>query len=279
MGEDGQSGPLSKAQRTAAQKLTALVGSLFPEREVGDTTRYLSLVLGLGVGEAASESIHLLFAARRVVELLSERGPLLLVFEDVHWADDSLLDLVDYLVTHVRDHPAAFLALARPEFLETRPNWGAGMIGHTMLPLEPLTAGEATEVVGALVAGADASTVAKVIETAEGNPLFIEELVLALSDDAAGAELPATVRAAIAARIDALPTDARTALLHASVIGQSFWRGVLEGIGQRGTCDREAQHEKSEQSHSTGDPIRPSATPPQRRAFIGRPSRTRRDCL
>ena len=219
------------------QKLTALVGSLFPEREVGDTTRYLSLVLGLGVGEAASESIHLLFAARRVVELLSERGPLLLVFEDVHWADDSLLDLVDYLVTHVRDHPVAFLALARPEFLETRPNWGAGMIGHTMLPLEPLTAGEATEVVGALVAGADASTVAKVIETAEGNPLFIEELVLALSDDAAGAELPATVRAAIAARIDALPTDARTALLHASVIGQSFWRGVLEGIGHLDDVD------------------------------------------
>lgn len=213
------------------RKLTTLVGSLFAEREVADTTRYLSLVLGLGVGEAASESIHLLFAARRVVELLAERGPLLLVFEDVHWADDSLLDLMDYLVSHVRDHPVAFLALARPEFLETRPNWGAGMMGHTMLPLEPLTDGEAAEVVGALLAGADASTVAKVIETAEGNPLFIEELVLALGDEAAGAELPATVRAAIAARIDALPSDARIALLHASVIGQSFWRGVLDGIG------------------------------------------------
>jgi class 3 adenylate cyclase/tetratricopeptide (TPR) repeat protein len=219
------------------QKLATLVGSLFAEREVADTTRYLSLVLGLGVGESASESIHLLFAARRVVELLSERGPLLLVFEDVHWADDSLLDLMDYLVSHVRDHPVAFLALARPEFLETRPNWGAGMIGHTMLPLEPLTAGEATEVVGALLAGADASTIARVIETAEGNPLFIEELVLALGDDGAGAELPATVRAAIAARIDALPTDARTALLHASVIGQSFWRGVLEGIGHLDDVD------------------------------------------
>jgi hypothetical protein len=74
--------------------------------------------------------------ARRVVELLSERGPLLLVFEDVHWADDSLLDLVDYLVSHVRDHSVAFLALARPEFLESRSNWGAGMTGHTMLPLD-----------------------------------------------------------------------------------------------------------------------------------------------
>ena len=90
-----------------------------------------------------------------MVELLSERGPLLLVFEDLHWADDSLLDLIDYLVAHVRDHPVAFLALARPEFLEARPTWGAGMIGHTTLPLEPLTADEATEVVGTLLADAD----------------------------------------------------------------------------------------------------------------------------
>ena len=121
----------------ARQKLGTLIGSLFPANEVADTARYLSLLLGLGVGEAASESIHLLFAAPPVVELLSERGPLLLVFEDVHWADDSLLDLVDYLVSHVRDHSVAFLALARPEFLESGPTWGAGMTGHTMLPLEP----------------------------------------------------------------------------------------------------------------------------------------------
>ncbi|MGH2596487.1 MAG: ATP-binding protein [Actinomycetota bacterium] len=215
----------------AREKLGTLVRSLFLEGESADATRYLSLVLGLGVGEPASESIHLLFAARRVVELLSEQGPLLLVFEDVHWADDSLLDLVDYLIAHVSDHPVAFLALARPEFLEVRPTWGAGMVGQTMLSLEPLTTVEATQVVGALLAGADPSTVARVVETAEGNPLFIEELVAALGDEAAVGDLPATVRAAIAARIDALPPDARTALLHASVIGQSFWRGVLEGIG------------------------------------------------
>jgi class 3 adenylate cyclase/tetratricopeptide (TPR) repeat protein len=221
----------------ARQKLGTLVGSLFPESEAADATRYLSLMLGLGVGEAASESIHLLFAARRVVELLSEQGPLLLVFEDVHWADESLLDLVDYLISRIRDHAVAFLALARPEFLEVRPTWGAGVLGQTMLQLEPLTAGEATQVVGTLLSGADPSTVTKVVEKAEGNPLFIEELVAALGDDAAVGDLPATVRAAIAARIDALPPDARTALLHASVIGQSFWAGVLEGIGELDDVD------------------------------------------
>jgi len=216
---------------TARRKLAELVASLFPEHEVSDTTGYLSLVLGIGDGEATSEAIHLRFAARRAVELLAERGPLLLVFEDVHWADDSLLDLVAYLGSHVRDHPVAFLALARPEFLEARPTWGGGMTGHTMLHLEPLTAAEAGDVVGALLAGADPATVSRIVETAEGNPLFLEELVLALGEESADSELPATVRAAIAARIDALPPDARTALLHASVIGQSFWRAVLDEIG------------------------------------------------
>ena len=216
----------------ARAKLATLTASLFPEREAADATRYLSLVLGLGVGEPASESIHLQFAARRVVELLSERSPLLLVFEDVHWADDSLLDLVDYLISHVRDHPVAFLALARPEFLEVRPTWGAGVVGQTMLSLEPLTTVEATQVVGTLLMGADPSTVMKVVATAEGNPLFIEELVASLGDETAAGDLPATVRATIAARIDALAPDARTVLLHASVIGELFWRGVLEAIGK-----------------------------------------------
>jgi class 3 adenylate cyclase/tetratricopeptide (TPR) repeat protein len=219
------------------QKLGTLVGSLFPEGEAADATRYLSLLLGLGVGESASEAIHLLFAARRTVELLAERGPLLLVFEDVHWADDSLLDLIDYLISHVHDHPVAFLALARPEFLEVRPTWGAGVVGQTTLTLDPLTTQEATQVVGTLLSGADPSIVAKVVATAEGNPLFIEELVAALGDEASDGELPATVRAAIAARIDALPPDARTALLHASVIGQSFWSGVLEEIGELGDVE------------------------------------------
>ena len=117
------------------------------------------------------------------MELLAERGPLLLVFEDVHWADDSLLDLIDYLISHVHDHPVAFLALARPEFLEVRPRWGAGVVGQTTLTLDPLTTLEATEVVGTLLAGAEPSTVAKVVATAEGNPLFIEELVAALGDE------------------------------------------------------------------------------------------------
>ncbi|MFL5736859.1 MAG: ATP-binding protein, partial [Actinomycetota bacterium] len=221
----------------ARRKLKVFVDGLFPPSEATETVRYLSLVLGLGAGESVSEPIHLLFAARRVVELLAEDEPLLLVFEDVHWADDALLDLVDYLVTHVHDHPVLFLALARPEFLETRASWGSGRIGQTTLPLEPLTSEESAEVVTWLASGTDTATISKVVERAEGNPLFLEELAATLADADVGGELPGTVRAAIAARIDALPSDARTALLHASVVGPVFWRGVVEGIGNLGDVD------------------------------------------
>jgi len=216
----------------ARGKLATLAGSLFPEPDVAEVTRYLSLLLGLGLDEPPDEPVHLLFAMRRLIEQLSEREPLLLVFEDLHWADDALLDLIDYLVTHVRDHRVVFLALARPEFLEKRPTWGAGMIGHTTLPLEALTPEDAAAIVGALSAGAEPVSVDRVVATAGGNPLFIEELVAALEDDPDADELPATVRTAIAARVDALSPDARAALLNASVIGSTFWRGVVQGIGE-----------------------------------------------
>ncbi len=214
------------------EKLAATVATLLPEAEVAETTRYLSLLLGLGLDEPASEVIHLQFATRRFVEHLSKDRPVLLVFEDVHWADDVLLDLIEYLVSHVQEHRILFLALARPEFLEARPTWGAGMAGGTTLPLDPLTATEAADVIGSLLSTAQASTVERVVATAGGNPLFIEELVASLADDPLSEELPGTVLAAISARIDALPPESRTALLHASVIGQTFWRDVLAHVGE-----------------------------------------------
>jgi class 3 adenylate cyclase/tetratricopeptide (TPR) repeat protein len=214
----------------AREKLATTVAGLFPEAEVAETTRYLSLLLGLGLDDPVSEVIHLQFATRRFVEHLSADRPVLLVFEDVHWADDVLLDLIEYLVSHVQEHRILFLALARPEFLDARPTWGAGMAGGTTLPLDPLTATEAADVIGSLLT-APPSTVERVVATAGGNPLFIEELVASLADDPTSEELPGTVLAAISARIDALPSGSRTALLHASVVGQTFWRDVLANVG------------------------------------------------
>jgi class 3 adenylate cyclase/tetratricopeptide (TPR) repeat protein len=221
----------------ARAKVAAAVDDLFPDAGAADATRYLSLLLGLGLDAPPDEAIHLLFTMRMFIEHLAERQPLLLVFEDVHWADDPLLDLIDYLVTHVRDARLVVMALARPEFLEAGRTWGGGMIGQTTLPLEPLSEADATSVATALLPAADVSAIGRLVRTAEGNPLFLEELVASVADDVSSDELPSTVRAAIAARIDALPGDARTMLLHASVIGHSFWRGVLAGTGRRDEVD------------------------------------------
>jgi class 3 adenylate cyclase/tetratricopeptide (TPR) repeat protein len=217
---------------TAREKLARSVGSMFATSDATEVTRYLSLLLGLGLDEPTDDAIHLLYATRRWVERLAAQRPLLVVFEDVHWADDALLDLVAYLVTHVTDQPVVFLALARPEFLEYRPTWGAGMIGQTTIPLQSLLPSEATDVVASLLPDASPETMERVVETAGGNPLFLEELVASLRDVAhARGELPTTVRAAISARVDALSPDIRSVLLQASVIGRTFWEGVLKEIG------------------------------------------------
>jgi class 3 adenylate cyclase/tetratricopeptide (TPR) repeat protein len=221
----------------ARSKLATAVEGLFPAPEATEATRYLSLLLGLGLDAPPDQAIHLLFTMRMLVEHLAQREPVLLVFEDVHWADDALLDLIDYLVSHVRDARVVVLALARPEFLETRRTWGGGMVGQTTLPLEALSDADSKAVASALLPGTADATIERVVLVAEGNPLFLEELVASVADDVPNEELPPTVRAAIAARIDALPTPARTALLHASVIGPSFWSGVLSGISELEAVD------------------------------------------
>jgi class 3 adenylate cyclase/tetratricopeptide (TPR) repeat protein len=221
----------SDPPEAARVKLARAVDGLFPQTEAAEATRFLSLILGLGLDDPPDEAIHLHFTMRMFVEHLAEREPVVLVFEDVHWAGDAMVELIDYVASHVRDARVVILALARPEFLEKPRAWGAGRVGQTTLPLEPLAKGAATAVVASLLPAADGDTIERVVSVAEGNPLFLEELVASMADDVPSAELPSTVWAAIAARIDALPPDTRTALLHASVIGQSFWRGVLERMG------------------------------------------------
>ena len=215
----------------ARRKLSDAVGDLFPEADANDATRYLSVLLGLGLDAPPDEAVHLLFTMRMVVEHLAERQPMLVVFEDVHWADDALLEMIDYLVSHVRDARVIVMVLARPEFLEQRTSWGGGMVAQTTLPLEPLDVTDATAIATTLLREADATAIERVVSVAEGNPLFLEELVASVTDRGSIDELPSTVRAAIAARSDSLPSEARTVLLRASVIGQTFWRDVLTGAG------------------------------------------------
>jgi class 3 adenylate cyclase/tetratricopeptide (TPR) repeat protein len=217
---------------TARAKLERLVASLFQPEEVGERTRHLSLLMGLGLDERARETVEMQYAIRRLLERLSEEVPLMAVFEDLHWADEASLDLLEYLSTRMRDGRTMIMALARPDLLEGRPQWGAGVTAHTSVLLNPLNAMDANRAATELLPGADEAIVARIVATSEGNPLFIEELAASIQDNAVADDLPPTIHAVIAARIDALPRDARTALLRASVIGKVFWRGVLSGLGE-----------------------------------------------
>ncbi len=222
----------SDATDEASGKLGARLRELMGPDEADDIDPLLRALVGLGSGEErAQEPIQLFFAARRLVEQVALEQPTLFVFEDIHWADNAQLDLLEYLATHVRGAPAVFLALARSELLEVRPSWGSGVLGHTTIPLEPLSPVDAASIASYLLSGGgDLSSVERLVTVAEGNPLFIEELAASLLERGPSDELPMTVRAAIASRIDALPPGPRAALLAASVVGKNFWRGVLRSL-------------------------------------------------
>ncbi len=215
----------------ARAKLTAVVTELCGPTDGPEVADHLALLIGLG-GDTVADRQPLFFSARRFVEELASRRQLLMVFEDIHWADASQLDLLESLASRVRDVPVMFLALARPELLDSRPTWGAGLLSHTSMQLYPLSSDEALTLAGHLLpmllsglrGAAD-----RVVITAEGNPLFIEELVASVAErvDEATEELPTNVRTTIAARLDTLPPAARGALLDAAVIGKVFWRGAL----------------------------------------------------
>jgi class 3 adenylate cyclase/tetratricopeptide (TPR) repeat protein len=220
-------------------KLEARVESLLPADERADTARFLLLLLGIGDDEVRDGRL-IFFAARRFVECMSLEQPTVFLFEDVHWADGTELELLTYLGQFVRDAPATLLATARPELLDARPTWGSGLGAQTTIPLEPLPV-EAAQALAASLVGSTGAEPERLAEVAGGNPLFLEELAASVAEFGTSDELPVTVREAIAARIDALPQGARDALLSAAVIGRTFWRGVLDGIARDGDVD-EALH-------------------------------------
>jgi len=223
----------SDSPAVARATLQEAVDGLLPEPEAEDTFRYLALLLGLAPDDHVPQARLLYFAARRFLECLGVAQPTVFVFEDVHWAQGSEIALLEYLVQHLRDASVMLVATARPELLDTQPTWGSGFLAQTTIPLEPLPPSEAEVLVGQLVArqGGTVLDPSRLVEIAEGNPLFLEELTASVAELGDRGDLPVTVREAIAARIDVLPAEARSALLSAAVIGKTFWRGALQTVG------------------------------------------------
>ena len=212
----------------ASGKLRAAVTALTDASDPDEVAAHLGILIGLHTETEVSDRETLFFSARLLAEGLARRRPTMLVFEDIHWADSSLLDLIEVLSARVRDVPLLFLTLARPELLSERPMWGGGMPAYTALPLEALVEEDGTELARRLLEhhrfSAEQQRAAAIAATGEGNPLFIEELAASIADGASAdlGELPTSIRGIVSSRLDALPPAERAVLSGCGRRGQSL---------------------------------------------------------
>jgi class 3 adenylate cyclase/tetratricopeptide (TPR) repeat protein len=200
------------------------LGSL-PE---GDASRPLRALLG--EAEATAPASEIAWGFRKLLEQEAQEQPLVCVLDDLHWAEETLLDLVEHIADLSRDAPLLMLCMARPELLERRPSWGGGKWNATTVLLEPLDAAETERLIGAL-GGVSEELRERILQAAEGNPLFLEEM-LALVHDSGGreVEVPPTIQALLAARLDQLDPAERSVLERGSVEGRTFHRGAVAAL-------------------------------------------------
>jgi class 3 adenylate cyclase/tetratricopeptide (TPR) repeat protein len=213
----------------AKAKLSAAVARVTDDpSEARWLEQELRPLVGLAEGGAREAATG---AWRRFLEAVTDRGPVILVFEDVHWADDGLLDFVEDLVDWLRAAPLLVVATARPELLERRPAWGGGKANATTVSLQPLRDDETAALVASLLARRlhGAAEQQTLLERAGGNPLFAEQYVRMLEERGSTGELPDSVQGVIAARLDALPPAEKTLLQEAAVYGKVFWTGAVAG--------------------------------------------------
>ncbi len=209
-------------------------------------------LLGISAGDVAADQ---LFAAwRTFFDRLAASGPVVLVFEDLHWADPGLLDFIDHLLEWSRDQPIYVLTLARPELLERRTDWGAGRRNFLSLGLEPLSEVAMLELLAGLVPGLPKATADAIVARADGIPLYAVETVrmlvangklreeggaYALVGDLTALAVPDTLTALIGARLDVLDPVDRALLQDAAVLGQSFTLPGLAAVSGRDAAEIE----------------------------------------
>jgi class 3 adenylate cyclase/tetratricopeptide (TPR) repeat protein len=221
----------------AGEKLEAVVEEAVPQAaDAAWVLRELKPLVGLTDGEEAGADRRTeSFAAwRRFFEGLAELDPLVIVVEDLHWADEGLLDFVDHLIDWATGVPILLVATARPELLTRRPDWGGGKPNATTISLSPLTEGETATLVHGLLERAvlPADVQAALLDRAGGNPLYAEEFArIAVERNALGSAedlpLPESIQGLIAARLDALSEEEKALIQDASVLGKVFWLGAV----------------------------------------------------
>ncbi|HEU5405560.1 MAG TPA: adenylate/guanylate cyclase domain-containing protein [Gaiellaceae bacterium] len=194
----------------------------------GDAARPLRFLLG--ESETPADADEIAWGFRKLLEQEAQTQPLVCVLDDLHWAEETLIDLVEHAADLSRDAPLLLLCMARPELLERRPSWGGGKWNATTVLLEPLDAAETERLITEL-GGVGDELRERILQVAEGNPLFLEEMI-GLVRDSGGSEVevPATIQALLAARLDQLDPDERSVLERGSVEGRTFHRGAVAAL-------------------------------------------------
>jgi class 3 adenylate cyclase/tetratricopeptide (TPR) repeat protein len=187
--------------------------------------------------EGASTANELFWAVRSQLEEIAAEQPLVVFFDDIQWGEPTFLDLVDHIADLSRGAPLFLLCLARPELLDKRPGWGGGKLNATTILLQQLSAGECVELIK-VHGGVEAGLEERILAAADGNPLFVEEMV-ALVREGGDVRIPSTVQALLQARLDQLGRDERTVIERGAVEGQIFHRGAVLELTQ--ATDVEAQ--------------------------------------
>jgi class 3 adenylate cyclase/tetratricopeptide (TPR) repeat protein len=220
--------PLSQIVRQAGGE-SALGAALAGEE---DAELVADRIRGTIAGSPTVGGTHEIFwAFRRFFEALAERRPLVVTFEDTHWAEPTLLDLIEYLVSWSRNRPMLIACLARPDFLESRPAWATPAADATLLALEPLSSAGTEALLDGLRGDAALGPEdrARIMEAAEGNPLFVEQMAAMVAEGGArdGLTVPPSIQALLNERLDRLDQQERTLIEHASVIGKEFSSAAL----------------------------------------------------
>ncbi len=243
--------------RTWPAALAALIPS---DSSADEVASRVAAVVGGGSGLAATAE-EIAWAVRRLLEGLARERPVIVVLDDLHWAEPSFLDLVDQLADWSREAPILLICMARPELLDASPGWGGGKLHATTIALEPLSSDEVGHLVENFLAGGalDDALRRRIDNAAGGNPLFVEETLAMLVDDgllrkkggrwvATGdldqVAVPPTIQALLAARLDRLDEADRLLLGRASIVGLSFYLGALRDLTpepERGEVGRRVQ--------------------------------------
>jgi hypothetical protein len=229
-----ESDTADQAEAKLAEMTAEVMGGT---RDADWVCQHLRALAGLGGGASAGgDRRGEAFAAwRQFFEALAERRPLVLVFEDLHWADEGLLDFVDYLADWVGEVRLLIVGTARPELLGRRPGWGGGKPNAITLSLAPLSDDDTARLIGSVLGRAvlEAGQAAVVLAHAGGNPLFAEQYAQMRAELGTGQQLPVpeSVQAIIAARLDLLTPPEKQLLHDAAVIGKVFWAGAVTALG------------------------------------------------